>query len=409
MRSPIINGKRLLQRLQELGQIGGLPSGGGTRLALSDEDKLGRDLIATWLSEAGATVHVDKIGNIYGVVGGSVASAPIMTGSHIDTVVRAGLLDGCYGVVAGVELLQAINEAGLQPTKPLAVVVFSNEEGVRFSPDLLGSRVIAKDIALDEALAVSTRDGKTFQGELTRIGYAGEIDPWKFLPEAFLELHIEQGPILEATQTRVGIVEALQGHSWWQVEIEGCANHAGTTPMNLRKDAGVAAMQLACRIEELSAHERLPNVATIGTFTLEPNAINVVPGRAKFTIDFRDADDNQLQKADAWLWNETAKLQDLGYEVKLQRLSKALSIQFDAKLCDLLEETTQLIGASHMRMVSGASHDAQMIAKVCPSAMVFVQSCKGISHNPKESTPDEELVLGAQILTNAMWTLATSK
>lgn len=258
-------------------------------------------------------------------------------------------------------------------------------------------------------MAVSTRDGKTFQGELARIGYAGEVDPWKFLPESFLELHIEQGPVLEATQTRVGIVEALQGHSWWQVEIEGCANHAGTTPMNLRKDAGVAAMQLACKIEELSAHERLPNVATIGTFTLEPNAINVVPGRAKFTIDFRDADDNQLQKADAWLWNETARLQGLGYEIKLQRLSKARSVQFDAKLCDLLEDTTRQIGASHMRMVSGASHDAQMMAKVCPSAMVFVQSTKGISHNPKEGTPDEDLVLGAQILTDAMWTLATSK
>lgn len=409
MKFPSVNGDRLLRRLQELGQIGGLPGGGGTRLALTDEDKLGRDLVSKWLSEAGATVHIDKIGNIYGVIGSSAESAPIMTGSHIDTVSRAGFLDGCYGVVAGVELLQAIYDAGLQPLKPLAVAIFSNEEGVRFSPDLLGSRVIAKDIALEDALAVSTRDGKSFQGELARIGYAGEIDPWKFLPDSFVELHIEQGPVLEATGNRVGIVEALQGHSWWQVEIEGCANHAGTTPMNLRKDAGVVAMQLACKIEELAANESLPNVATIGTFTLEPNAINVVPGKAKFTVDFRDADDIQLKKADSWLRNEATRLQQLGYEVKLQSLSKALSVKFDSTLCDLLEETTQQIGASNLRMVSGASHDAQMIAKVCPSAMVFVQSSKGISHNPKESTPDEDLVLGAQILANAMWTLATPK
>jgi N-carbamoyl-L-amino-acid hydrolase len=409
MNLPQVNGQRLLRRIQELGQIGGLPGGGGTRLALTDEDKQGRDLIVGWIAEAGASVYVDQIGNIYGVLGGSVDTPPIMTGSHIDTVSRAGFLDGCYGVIAGVELLQAINESGLTPDKPIAVTVFSNEEGVRFSPDLLGSRVIAKDIALDEALAVETRDGKSFQSELHRIGYAGEIDPWKFIPESFLELHIEQGPVLEATQTQVGVVEGLQGHSWWQVEIVGCANHAGTTPMHLRKDAGVAAMQLACKLQESSAKDHLPNVTTVGTFALEPNAVNVVPGKAKFTIDFRDADDGQLRRADALLQSEVMKLQEQGFEVKLQTLSKAMSVKFDEGLCTLLQGITESIGASNRRMVSGASHDAQMISKACPSAMLFVQSSKGISHNPKENTPDDDLVLGAQILANAMWTLATSK
>jgi N-carbamoyl-L-amino-acid hydrolase len=408
MSRPIISGERMLARLQSLGQIGAVESGGCTRLAFSDEDGRARDLIKTWLEQAGASVTVDSIGNLYGVVQGLSSGAPIMTGSHIDTVARGGQLDGCYGVVAGIEMLQAIRDAALQPSVSLAVAVFSNEEGVRFSPDLLGSRVIAKDISLEEALATQSRDGKSVAGELKRIGYAGESSPWALLPSKFIELHIAQGPCLEASGTAIGIVEGVQGHSWWEVVVQGCANHAGTTPMPLRLDAGVAAMRMACALQASACLERLPAVATVGTFTLEPNAINVVPGLARFTVDFRDAEDGQLREADLLLRSEAKKLEDLGFMVQLSHLSRALGVRFDATLCDTLQATATSRGASTQRMVSGASHDAQMMATLCPTAMLFVPSIGGISHNPKEKTLDEDLVAGAQILTDAMWSLATT-
>jgi N-carbamoyl-L-amino-acid hydrolase len=408
MNRPVIDGERMLARLQSLGEIGAAETGGCTRLAFSDEDGRARDLVKAWLEEAGASVTVDSIGNLYGVVQGSLPGAPIMTGSHIDTVARGGLLDGCYGVIAGIEMLQAIRDAELQPAASLAVAVFSNEEGVRFSPDLLGSRVVAKDISLEEALATESRNGKSVAAELKRIGYAGESSPWALLPSMFIELHIEQGPCLEANRKAIGIVEGVQGHSWWEVVVQGCANHAGTTPMPLRLDAGMAAMRLACALEVSSRVEHLPAVATIGTFALEPNAINVVPGLARFTVDFRDVGDGRLRDADLLLRDEAGKLEDLGFTVQLRHLSRALSVKFDVALCDTLEATAKTLGASTQRMVSGASHDAQMMAALCPTAMLFVPSIGGISHNPKEKTLDDDLVAGAQILTDAMWSLATT-
>jgi N-carbamoyl-L-amino-acid hydrolase len=409
MSRPIIDGERMLARLRSLGEVGAVESGGCTRLAFSAEDGQARDLIKAWLEQAGASVTVDSIGNLYGVVQGTSPEAPIMTGSHIDTVARGGQLDGCYGVVAGIEMLQAIRDAALQPSASLAVAVFSNEEGVRFSPDLLGSRVLAKDISLEEALATESRDGKTVAAELKRIGYAGESSPWALLPGKFIELHIEQGPCLEASGKAIGIVEGVQGHSWWEVVVHGCANHAGTTPMPLRLDAGMAAMRLACALEASASIEHLPAVATVGTFALEPNAINVVPGLARFTVDFRDAEDGRLREADLLLKTEAAKLENLGFTVQLSHLSRAFSVKFDVTLCDTLEASAKARGASTQRMVSGASHDAQMMATLCPTAMLFVPSIGGISHNPKEKTLDEDLVAGAQILTDAMWSLATTE
>jgi N-carbamoyl-L-amino-acid hydrolase len=406
MSAPTIDGRRLLDRLNELGEIGRETPEGCTRLALSDADMLARNLVQSWLLEAGASVHIDQVGNIYGMIAGANNSSLIMTGSHIDTVSRAGKLDGCYGVIAGIEILQSMKDQGLQPEQSLVVAVFSNEEGVRFSPDLLGSRVIAKDIDLDDALAVESRDGKAFCSELKRIGFAGEASPWKFLPKYFIELHIEQGPVLEASGKTIGIVESVQGHSWWQVSIGGCANHAGTTPMSLRKDAGMAAMRLACLLESLAADASLPLVATVGTFSLEPNSINVVPGRARFTVDFRDTDNARLREAEILLQREASALEDQGFSVQLQNLSRAVSVPFDLDLCDRLESAAVAQGASILRMVSGASHDAQMMAKVCPTAMLFVPSISGISHNPKEKTLPGDLVMGAQLLTDVLWSLA---
>lgn len=408
MTSPPINRERLQQRLDALGDIGAdrEKGTGRTRLALSDDEKRGRDLVCAWMTESGATVQIDQIGNLYGIFPGETDAAPVATGSHIDTVSNAGKLDGCYGVLAGIEILASMKEHGMTPKVPVVVIAFSNEEGVRFSPDLLGSRVIAKEMSLQDALVVESRDGKSFGSELQRIGYAGEKDPWRVLPRQFVELHIEQGPVLEAQQCDIGIVHGVQGHSWWQIDIEGCANHAGTTPMQLRKDAGAVAMQWCGDIRANALNKKLPAVATVGSFTLSPNAINVVPGRACFSVDFRDADDGKLREVDALLQRQAREIEHLGFTVRLRSLSRAATVLFDARLCDLAEVAARKNKASTITMMSGASHDAQMMARICPTTMIFVPSENGISHNPREFTSPSALALGAQILSDVIWSLA---
>jgi N-carbamoyl-L-amino-acid hydrolase len=398
----------MLARLHELGEIGADARGGRTRLALTSEDKQGRDLIVAWLREAGAEVHVDQIGNIYGVVQGEAAGPPVMVGSHIDTVTRAGAYDGCYGVVAGIEILLALATCGMRFHRSFAVAVFTNEEGARFGPDLLGSRVLARAISLQDALSARARDGAQVSDELERIGYAGLASPWNFVPHAFLELHIEQGPILERQGGNVGVVEAVQGHAWWRVAIEGTANHAGTTPMDMRSDAGFAAMTLATRLVRHSATERVPAVATVGTFDLEPGAVNVVPGRAVFTLDLRDQRDHVLHAAEELLFESLRALESDGFRVSSECFSRHASVSFDPHLCRLLETEADALDLRVLRMSSGASHDAQMMASLCPTAMVFVPSHRGISHNPAEHTEPEALASGAALLFRAVQRLANS-
>jgi len=406
MTAPAIDRERLLARLRQLGEVGADPRGGRTRLALSEEDRAGRDLVAGWMRQAGASVHVDRIGNMHAVLEGSGGGAPIMTGSHIDTVRRAGAYDGCYGVVAGIEVLDAIARLPGRPARTVVATAFTNEEGVRFAPDLLGSRVLAKDISLDEALAAVSGDGAVLGAELERIGYAGRDSPWRFLPAAFVELHIEQGPVLDRDGARIGIVRGVQGYSWWQVSIAGRANHAGTTPMDMRLDAGAAAMSLAAELAERARREGVPRVATVGTFELEPAAINVVPGRAVFTVDFRDLDDETLREAERRLRRALRRLDERGYATSMQCLARTAAVRFDAALCD---EIAGLAAAARLPcadMHSGASHDAQMMAGICPTAMIFVPSKDGISHNPQEHTEPADLAAGAGLLLETMLQLA---
>jgi beta-ureidopropionase / N-carbamoyl-L-amino-acid hydrolase len=401
-----IDSDRLVARLEELGRIGQDERGGRTRLAVSSEDKMARDLIVRWLQHAGARVCVDQIGNIYGITEGKSDEPPIMTGSHIDTVARAGALDGCYGVVAGIEVLQALHDRGLQPKHPIVVAAFTNEEGVRYTPDLLGSRVLAKDVTLQAALACEGRDGTVLGEELKRIGYAGGMSPWKLLPRAFVELHIEQGPILDAEHTAIGIVEGVQGHSWWRITIEGTANHAGTTPMSMRRDAGAAAMTLALRVREHANTQGIPAVATVGVMKLEPGAINVVPGRAEFTLDLRDPSDDMLRTADEFLARSLSEMEASGMHVSSQSVSRHPAVVFDPAMCALIEAQAKALGLTARRMSSGASHDAQMMARICPTAMIFVPSHKGISHNPREHTETAALQAGANLLLHTLLRLA---
>lgn len=404
--TPEINGDRLLARLEALAAIGRNRSGELTRLALSDEDTRAKAQVIRWLEEAGSRVWVDRIGNIHAVCSGENTQPAVCTGSHIDTVINAGTLDGSYGVLAGIELLQTLHEQGLKPTTSIEVIVFTNEEGVRFTPDLLGSRVMVKDVSLSEALAVESRTGEQFGNELKRSGSGGDADPWRHLPGSFVELHIEQGPLLEATNNQIGIVEGVQGHSWWQVEVQGQANHAGTTPMHLRRDAGQAAMRLAQSLSEHAALQGVPAVATVGTLSLVPGAINVVPGLARFTVDFRDASADVLRQADIRLHQEARQLEDDGFRVDLRSISRAEPVFFSADIVTAISDAASARTPRTMRMISGASHDAQMISRICPTAMIFVPSVGGISHHPAEATAAADLIMGAQILADVVWTLA---
>ena len=305
-----VNAERLLERLRELGSIGRDEAGRLVRLAASDSDKLGRDCLVGWIREAGLEVAVDRIGNIFGIwapPGVDAAIEPLMLGSHIDTVINAGIFDGCYGVLAGLDVIETLKADGFEPVRPIAVGAFTNEEGVRYAPDMMGSLVYSGGLEIEAALGVIGTDGSVLGEELARIGYAGPYEPGFLRPHAYLELHIEQGPILEREGLSVGAVENLQGISWQKVTIEGDANHAGTTPISMRRDAGVAAARVITFLRERAMASNTPTVATVGCMEFEPNAINVIPSKAGFTVDLRDPDEQRLLAEEAALaafWRE---------------------------------------------------------------------------------------------------------
>lgn len=409
MSNPAINSGRLLARIRELGSLGRDAQGRLVRLAASDMDGIGRDRFVGWLRESGLEVAVDRIGNIFGIwrTSDNEGKAPILLGSHIDTVIDAGIYDGCYGVLAGLEVIVSLKEAGFAPARPIVVAAFTNEEGVRYSPDMMGSLVFAGGVDVEEALAAIGTDGSVLGQELERIGYAGVHEPGFLKPYAYVELHIEQGPVLEREGVAIGAVENLQGISWQRVTIDGVANHAGTTPMSMRRDAGAAAARVVTFLQDrVSASPSA--VATVGTIAFEPNAINVIPSRASFTIDLRDPQEHRLRVEEAAL---TAYLDELstsaGVTIAAERLARFEPVTFDSHIVELIEATAKAHGLSCRRMTSGAGHDAQMIARIAPSAMIFVPSRGGISHNPAEFTADGELIAGANILLGVAARLAS--
>lgn len=399
-----IDADRLLSRLRQLGAIGRDGDGRLVRLAASDADKMGRDQFVAWAREAGLAVKVDQVGNIFALWSepGNAHEAPLMLGSHIDTVIDAGIYDGCYGVLAGLEVIASLKEAGLTPTRPLAVAAFTNEEGVRFSPDMLGSLAFAGGIAAGEALAARGTDGKSLGEELARIGYAGTDGVTK--PAAYIELHIEQGPVLEREGVAIGAVENLQGISWQRITLDGVANHAGTTPMTMRSDAGAAAASVITFLQERARASKTGTVATVGTIAFEPNAINVIPARSVFTIDLRDPDEASLKAHERALADYLRTLD--GITVSIERLARFEPVVFDQGLVREIEAAATARGHTVRRMTSGAGHDAQMMARIAPAAMIFVPSIGGISHNPKELTPEADLVAGANVLLDVVRRMA---
>lgn len=404
-----VDALRLLARIRELGNVGRDGEGRLTRLAASDTDRQGRDLLVGWLRQAGLEIAIDRVGNIFGIwqKAGNAGQAPLLIGSHIDTVIDAGIYDGCYGVLAGLDVIETLKASGFSPSRPLAVAAFTNEEGVRYTPDMMGSLVHAGGTDADTVLAAIGTDGSILGQELARIGYAGGAEPGFLKLHAYLELHIEQGPVLEREGVPIGAVQNLQGISWQRVTIDGVANHAGTTPMSMRSDAGHAAARVVTFLRDRATGSNRSTVATVGTMRFEPNAINVIPSRAVFTVDLRDPDEQRLQAEEAAL---AAYLEQLAVAetitISVERLARFEPVLFDGRIVELIEVAARNRGLGVKRMTSGAGHDAQMMARIAPAAMIFVPSTGGISHNPREHTEDADLVAGANILLDVATQLA---
>ena len=394
-----VDPERLHARIAALGEVGGLPGGGISRLALSDADRQGRDLVVGWMRDLGLSLTVDRIGNVVGLRPGAVDGPPVTMGSHIDTVQAGGIYDGNLGVLAGLEVVAVLNDAGLVTQRPLAVGFFTNEEGARFAPDMMGSAVHQGFLDLEGALAIRGIDGATVGAELERIGYAGSAPTGGFRAHSFLELHVEQGPVLEQEGVLIGAVEGVQGISWTEYAIEGISNHAGTTPMRLRRDAGYLAAAIAVEARSIAREMGGDQVATTGFVEFKPNLVNVIPGKAIITVDLRNTDEGLLRAAERRMSEfveRMARAEGLGVSSRV--LARFEPVAFDPSMVALVERTARDLGFSVRRMPSGAGHDAQMFAPNCPTAMIFVPSVGGISHKPAEFTTPEQIGAGAEVL-----------
>jgi beta-ureidopropionase / N-carbamoyl-L-amino-acid hydrolase len=402
-----INGERLCWRLDQLAQVGRIAGDGVCRLALSDEDKQGRDLVVGWMRELGLSMQVDRIGNVVGTRPGLEAGPPVMTGSHIDSVRTGGRYDGALGVLAGLEVIAALNDAEFHTRRPIAVAFFTNEEGSRFQPDMFGSLVYTGGLDLDQALATRGIDGAIVGEELDRIGYAGPQPVGRPQAHAYVELHVEQGPVLEAEGFRIGAVEGVQGISWTEFTLSGQSNHAGTTPMRMRRDAGYVAAEVAVFARKLAKEIGGNQVATVGSMTLSPNLVNVIANQVVMTVDLRNTDDERLREAERRLFafaDGIAAAENVG--IARRSLARFAPVAFTPHMVERVEAIATGFGFPVRRLPSGAGHDAQIMAAVCPACMIFVPSAGGISHNVEEYTAPADLVAGADVLLRLVLELA---
>ncbi|MDX9860090.1 MAG: Zn-dependent hydrolase [Rhodospirillales bacterium] len=394
-----IDAARLMDRLTALGRVGALPGGGVCRLALTEADRQGRELVVGWMKDLGLAVTVDRIGNVTGLRPGTEDGPPVMIGSHIDTVATGGLYDGALGVLAGLEVVNALNDAAIRTRRPLAVAFFTDEEGARFHPDMMGSAVLSGRLDLAKALATVGIDGAVLGDELARIGYAGDAPVGAIAAHCYLELHIEQGPVLDAEGVAIGAVTGVQGIYWTEYRFTGQTNHAGTTPMSARHDAGHVAARLAVEARRVALDVGGAQVATVGRLGVTPGLTNVVPGTALLTTDLRNTDGDALDAADARLRAFAAEAAAAeGVELDIRTLARFAPVAFDPTLVGLVEDTARGLGHSVKRMPSGAGHDAQMFAPHCPTAMIFVPNRDGVSHNVTEHAEPAHIATGAEVL-----------
>jgi N-carbamoyl-L-amino-acid hydrolase len=401
-----INAARLQHHLDQLARIGALASGGVCRLAFSEADKQGRDYIEARMRSLGLMVRVDRIGNILGVRPGANAGPLVLTGSHVDTVGTAGRFDGSVGVIGALEVIETLNDASVSTGHPIGVIAFANEEGARFVPDMMGSLVFRGDLPIGDARSRVDRDGVSVGEAIDRTGYAGTDDFTDLDVRAYLELHVEQGPVLENANMTIGVVEAVQGLTWLTFTLTGATAHAGATPIEMRRDAGYVAAAIVQYARTLS-HEIESQRATVGSLSLSPNIVNVVAEHARVTVDLRNPDADRLAMAEQHLHRFVAATA-AAERVTVSHIVdvRVPPVRFDPVVIGRVQDAATALGYRSMRLVSGAGHDAQILARKFPAAMIFVPSRGGISHNVTEFTSTSDLEAGANVLLHAVFALA---
>ena len=398
-----VDGTRLWNRLMEMAQIGATSKGGVCRESLTDEDKAGRDLFAKWCREANLEVSVDAFGNMFARREGRLSDAPpVLFGSHLDSQPTGGKFDGPVGVLSALEVIETLNDHDIETDHPLEIVNWTNEEGARFPPGIIGSGVHVGVFDLDYALARPDRDGITMGQELERIGYAGDMPVAKREYKATFEIHIEQGPILEDEKKQIGIVTHVQGLHWYQIVIHGKEAHAGSTPMPVRSDPVKASLKMLEQLYALT--DQTPNlVITFGDIQTPPKSINTVPGQMRITVDMRHPDNDilgEMDRAVRHIIAETAE--STGLKIDVEELSDTPAVSFDAGCIESVRKAAEIVGASAREMISGAGHDAMHMAKIAPTSMIFIPCEGGLSHNELENITPEDATAGANVLLHAV-------
>ncbi|MBA7647039.1 N-carbamoyl-L-amino-acid hydrolase [subsurface metagenome] len=399
-----VNGERLWSTIMETAKFGGTDKGGVCRLTLSDADRQVRDWLVRECEAVKCTVSIDEMGNIFARRSGKVNTLPpIAIGSHLDTQPSGGKFDGIAGVLSGLEVLRTLNEAGYTTIAPLELINWTNEEGSRFTPPMLASGVFAGVFERDFTYAIEDRDGKTFVAELERIGYRGERKCGDHKLGAYFELHIEQGPVLEAENRMIGVVTGMQGQRWYEVTVTGQEAHAGSTPMHLRHDAMVACARMVEAIHKIALNHAPLAVSTVGLITVKPNSRNVIPGSVFFTVDLRHPDDNVLLQMDRELRERVDNIaRETDVQAKLVNNWNVASMEFNEECINHVRNAAEALGYHHRDLISGAGHDAIYIARVAPTGMVFIPCEHGISHNEMENTKPEYVTTGANVLLHAV-------
>jgi N-carbamoyl-L-amino-acid hydrolase len=402
MSTTTVNGERLWRSLMDLARIGATAKGGVRRITLTDTDREGRDQFVRWGREAKLEVRWDAIGNIFARREGTdPAAAPVVMGSHLDSQPSGGKFDGAYGVMAGLEVLRTLNERSIKTRAPVEVVSWTNEEGSRFVPVMMGSGVFANVFPLQQALSARDTEGVEAGEALEKIGYAGDARAGKVA--AYFEAHIEQGPVLEDTRTTIGVVQGALGQRWFDVKFNGQDSHAGPTPMELRKDALVAASRLVLEVNRIAKGYPDNARGTVGFMQVSPNSRNVVPGEVRMTVDLRNAEDSTLSAMAADLQKTSRQIAAAcRVEADVKEVVYFPPCKFAAELVDSVREAAQALGLSHRDIVSGAAHDAVYVARVAPTAMIFVPCEGGISHNEIENARAEDLAAGCNVLLHAV-------
>lgn len=398
-----VQADRLWSSMMRLAEIGATVRGGVCRLALTDQDRIARNQFLSWVRELGCEISIDAIGNIVARRhGADPTRLPVMTGSHLDTQPTGGKFDGVYGVMAGLEVLRTVNDKGIRTAAPLELVVWTNEEGTRFSPIMMGSGVFTGQLSLDDMLEKQDRDGTSVQSALAAIGCDGKRKPGHPF-DAYFEAHIEQGPILENKDISIGVVTGAMGQRWYDIEVAGLESHAGTTPMDSRRDALLAASRLTVRVNEIALEKGGDTRSTVGYMDVHPNSRNCIPGRVHLTVEFRGPQESMLAAMEQELGQACDRYSERGkLDFSIRRVADIKPQPFFPPLVEVVRNAALELGYTHMEILSGAGHDAVYMAQAGPAAMIFVPCKDGLSHNELEDAKKEDLEAGANVLLHSM-------